>query len=297
MSGRLALTLRMIRFEHSVFALPFALAGAWLAAGGVPGGTELALIVLAAVAARSAAMAFNRLADRRFDAANPRTAARELPAGRLGARFVGLFTLVSALAFVGLAFRLAPICGWLSLPVLALLLGYSLLKRWTWATHLGLGAALACAPAGAWLAIAKDFVPGWSLPLTIGAGVVAWVAGFDLLYALQDEEHDRAARLHSFPARFGAPATLRVSALLFLAAWAAWAAVGWGARLGASYWAGCVVIAGLLLAEQILVRRGGARAVPAAFFTVNAWVGPVYFAGLWLGLPEQADAPLTWVPR
>jgi 4-hydroxybenzoate polyprenyltransferase len=296
-SGRLALTLRMIRFEHSVFALPFALAGAWLAAAGAPAAADLVMLVIAAVAARAAAMAFNRLVDRRLDAANPRTAARELPAGRLGPRFVGIFTLACAGVFVAASFRLATPCGWLAFPVLALLFGYSLLKRFTWACHLGLGLALACAPAGAWLAVAKDFQPGWSLPLAVGLGVVAWVAGFDLLYALQDEEHDRSARLHSFPARFGTRATLRAAAALFLLACAAWAAVGWGARLGAAYWAGCTAIAALLLAELALVRRSGVRGVPAAFFTVNAWVGPVYFAGLWLGLPEHAAAPLVWAPR
>ena len=287
----------MIRFEHSVFALPFALAGAWLAAAGVPPLVDLAMIVVAAVAARSAAMAFNRLVDRRFDSVNPRTAARELPSGKLSASFTGLFTLISAGVFVGAAFWLAPICGWLAFPVLALLLGYSLLKRFTWACHLGLGAALACAPTGAWLAIAKEFHAGWSLPLVIGAGVVAWVAGFDLLYALQDEDHDRGAGLHSFPARFGARVTLRASALLFVLAWSAWAVIGWGAGLGIGYWAGWLAVGGLMLTQQRMVRRGGVRSVPAAFFTVNAWVGPLFFAGLLLGLPEDAAAPLIWVLR
>jgi len=295
--SRIAVTLRMIRFEHSVFALPFALAGAWLAAAGVPPLADLAMIVVAAVAARSAAMAFNRLVDRRLDSVNPRTAARELPSGKLSASFTALFTVISAGVFVAAAFWLAPICGWFAFPVLALLLGYSMLKRFTWACHLGLGAALACAPAGAWLAIAKDFHAGWSLPLVIGAGVVAWVTGFDLLYALQDEDHDRGAGLHSFPARFGARVTLRISALLFVLAGSAWAVIGWGAGLGVGYWAGWLAVGGLMVAQQRMVRRGGVQSVPAAFFTVNAWVGPVFFTGLLLGLPKDAAAPLIWVLR
>lgn len=285
----------MIRVEHSVFALPFALSGAWLAAAGVPPAADLGLVILAAVAARSAAMAFNRLVDLRIDAANPRTAQRELPSGRLTTGYAAAFTAVSAAIFVASAFALAPICGWLALPLLLLLLGYSLLKRFTLLCHLGLGLALACAPAGAWLAVAKDFHAGWSLPLWIGAGVVAWVSGFDLLYALQDEAHDRAVGLHSWPARFGAKRTLTASACAFLLALGAWGIAGYGAGLGPAYWGGWIVVAALLAAEQILVRRRGLQGVPAAFFTVNAWIGPVYFLGLWLGLPSAAAAPLAWI--
>jgi 4-hydroxybenzoate polyprenyltransferase len=287
-------TLRMIRFEHSVFALPFALSGAWLAAHGMPPLMDLLLIVLAAVAARSAAMAFNRLADRRLDAQNPRTASRELPSGRLSVAYAAVFTAASALIFVAASFLLAPICGWLSLPVLALLAGYSYLKRWTWFSHAGLGLALACAPAGAWLAVSKEFAPGWILPLTLGLGVLAWVAGFDLLYALQDEDHDRRAGLHSVPARFGARAARCASAALFLLALAAWAAAAWTLGLRWPFWLGWCAIALLLLAEHELVRRSGVAGVPAAFFTVNAWVGPVFFLGLILALPELPADELAW---
>ena len=185
--SKLARTLRMIRFEHSVFALPFALTGAWIAARGLPPLIDLAWIVIAAVAARSAAMAFNRIADRKIDAANPRTADRELVTGAIDLRFAWLFTEINAAFFVGASFALAPICGWLSFPVLAVLFGYSLLKRFALLCHFGLGLALACAPSGAWLAIAKDFLPGWGVPLWIGGGVVAWVAGSCL-----SEEGDEA---------------------------------------------------------------------------------------------------------
>lgn len=278
--SRLTRTLRMIRFEHSVFALPFALAGAWIAAGGLPPRTDLGWIVVAAVAARSAAMAFNRLVDRRYDAQNPRTADRELVTGALGSRYALGFTLVCAAVFVGASFALAPICGWLSLPVLVVLLGYSLLKRFTLLCHFGLGLALACAPAGAWLAVAKDFVPGWHVPVWIGGGVVAWVAGFDLLYAIQDADFDRAAGLRSVPARLGARRARGLSAALFLVALGCWAVAGGEAGLGIGYWVGLAVCAALLVTEHLLLRGGREERIPLAFFRVNAWVGLAYFAGV-----------------
>lgn len=278
--SRLAAVLRMIQFEHSVFALPFALSGAWLAAGGVPPLRDLLLILVAAVAARSAAMAFNRIADRRFDAANPRTRARELPSGRISVAFAGGFTLVCAALFVAASFALAPVCGWLSLPVLAVLLGYSLLKRWVWISHLGLGLALACAPAGAWLAVSKEFRPGWAVPLLIGAGVVLWVAGFDLIYSLQDLEFDRSAGLHSLPARFGALAALWVSRGAHAGAVLCLLLAGRLAGLGWSYGLGVLAVAVLLCLEQWLVRGGRRQRIPLAFFRVNAWVGVAYFGGI-----------------
>lgn len=282
--SRLARVLRMIQFEHSVFALPFALAGAWLAARGLPPLADLGGIVVAAVAARSAAMAFNRLADRRFDASNPRTANRALVTGELGVAWTAGFVAACAALFVAASFWLAPVCGRLSLPVLALLLGYSLLKRFTWLCHLGLGAALACAPAGAWLAVAKDFVPGWSAPLWVGAGVVAWVAGFDLLYAIQDIEHDRRAGLRSLPARIGAPAARRVAAFAHVVALALFVAAGRDAALGAWFHAGLAGIATLLASEHWLLRGGRHERIPLAFFRVNAWVGPCFLLGLLLDL-------------
>jgi len=274
--------LRLVRFEHTVFALPFALAGAWLAARGLPPWRDLAGLVLAAVFARSAAMAANRLADRDYDARNPRTADRELPAGRISVRAALVFTVANAVGFVLVAWWLAPVCGLLAPLVLVPLLGYSWLKRWTWAAHFGLGLALALAPAGAWLAVAKEFRPGWDEPLWLGLGVLAWVAGFDLLYALQDEEVDRRLGLHSVPARFGASAALRLSALCFGAALAAWAGFAVRVGLGAGWWAAWMAAAAVLTAEQLWVRRVGVGAVPRAFFDLNAWVGPLLFVGLLL---------------
>ncbi|MCH2101280.1 MAG: putative 4-hydroxybenzoate polyprenyltransferase [Planctomycetes bacterium] len=270
----------MIRFEHSVFALPFALAGAWLAGRGLPPLSDLAWIVLAAVTARSAAMAFNRILDRGIDAENPRTAERELVTGVLDLRFAWIFTSVNAAVFLAASFMLAPICGWLAFPVLAVLFGYSLLKRFTLFCHFGLGLALACAPAGAWLAVAKDFQSGWDIPLWIGGGVMAWVAGFDLLYAIQDENFDRRAGLRSIPVRMGATRARALSALLFVLAIALWAVAGDLAELSWPYAAGLAGCAGLMLIEHLILRGDRLDRIPLAFFTVNSWVGVVYFAGL-----------------
>jgi 4-hydroxybenzoate polyprenyltransferase len=280
----LSTTLRMIKFEHTVFALPFALAGAWLAAGGLPPWFDLFLIVIAAVAARSAAMAYNRISDRRIDASNPRTATRELVTGALSLRYAVLFTLINSAVFVAAAFSLAPVCGWLSFPVLIVLLGYSKLKRFSWLCHMGLGVALGLAPAGAWLAIQKDFHPGWQTPLWIGLGVLAWVTGFDLLYAIQDIEHDRKEGLHSFPARFGSAVSRACSMALYAVAVLAWAGVGVQASLGSIYQGAVLLIAGILVFEHWLLRGGRLERVPVVFFRVNSWVGVVFFLGLWIDM-------------
>ncbi len=277
-------TLRMIKFEHSIFALPFAFAGAWVAAGGPPPWLDLGLIVLAAVSARSAAMAFNRLLDRKYDATNPRTAQRELVTGVLPLSYVLGFTLVCSVVFVLASSLLAPLCGWLSFPVLLILLGYSRLKKIGWFCHLGLGLALACAPMGAWLAVEKSWTAEWPIPVWIGVGVMFWVAGFDLLYAIQDMAHDRKEGLHSFPARFGMRPTLCASAACFALALAAWIYVGALLVAGLWYGLGCAVVGILLFFEHWLLRVGQAQRIPMVFFRVNSWVGVLYFAALWLDL-------------
>jgi len=286
----LGTTLRMIKFEHTVFALPFALAGAWLAADGLPPWLDLALIVIAAVAARSAAMAFNRISDLSIDASNPRTANRELVTGALSMRFAMLFTIINSVVFVAVSFVIAPICGWLAMPVLVILLGYSKLKRFSWLCHMGLGLALGLAPAGAWLAIHKGFVDGWDIPLWIGFGVLAWVTGFDLLYAIQDIAHDRQEGLFSFPARFGATASRLTSMVLYALALAAWGWVGQRAELGASYVIGLGLIAALLLFEHWLLRGERTERVPLVFFRVNAWVGILFFAALLIDMARTSGA-------
>lgn len=274
----------MIRFEHTIFAMPFALSGAWIAAGGLPALPDLLGILVAAVAARSAAMAFNNVADRDIDVSNPRTEKRPLVTGALSLRYTIGFTVVCSLVFVATSFWLSPLCGWLSLPVLAVLLGYSRLKRFSWFCHFGLGLALACAPAGAWLAVAKDFSGDWAVPLWIGGGVLFWVAGFDLLYATQDIAHDRMEGLYSFPARFGANATRFASMSCYLIAVGSWTWAGHLLSAGLAYGLGLLGLASLLLFEHWLLRGARLQRVPMVFFRVNAWVGVLYFLALWIDL-------------
>lgn len=265
---------RMVKFSHSVFALPFALASAALA--GADGGLTpavLGCIVLAMVGARSAAMGFNRLADRVIDARNPRTATRELPAGRLSVAEVWLFVAISAGALVFAAWRLNPLCLALSPVALAVIFGYSYTKRFTALSHIVLGLALAIAPVGAWIAVRGRFDPP---PVLLGLAVLVWVAGFDIIYACQDVDFDRRAGLHSIPARLGVGGALKVSRALHVAAVALLAALFTAAPLHPVYLAGVAAVALLLAYEHSLVREGDLSRVDAAFFTVNGWIGVLY---------------------
>lgn len=267
---------RAVKFSHSVFALPFALSGATLAAarGGVEP-RQLLWIVAAMVGARNAALGFNRLADHGIDARNPRTAGRELPRGRVSRPGVWTLTLACAGLFVFAAFRLNPLCGALSPVALAVVFGYSYTKRFTWASHFVLGLALGLAPLGAWLAIRGAFsAEAWWLT----GAVLLWVAGFDVIYACQDVEFDRREGLHSIPARFGAGRALTTARWLHAAALAALAGVEWSARLHPVYWVGWAAIAGLLLWQHRLVRADDLSRVGMAFFNLNAAISAIYFA-------------------
>ena len=272
MIGRVRDILGMIKFSHTLFALPFALLGAALAAH-APGGwttrpRDWLGIVLCMATARSAAMAFNRLADRRLDARNPRTADRHLPSGRLSAGSVARFTAASSLLFVASTLLFLP-NPWplrLSAPVLAWLLGYSYAKRFTSLAHFWLGAALAFAPMAAWIALRGDLA--WP-PAFLGLAVLCWVAGFDIIYACQDAAFDRSAGLHSIPARLGVRAALRLAAACHAAMVAALVALGFAYPLGPVYFAG-VGLATLLIAyEHALVRPDDLSRVNVAFFQVN----------------------------
>jgi 4-hydroxybenzoate polyprenyltransferase len=285
-AGALGRTLaygRMIRFSHSVFALPFALASASLAArqGGVRT-WQLAWIVVAMVAARSAAMGFNRVLDRTIDARNPRTAGRELPRGVLSAREVWLFVAASVVVFVAAAAMLNPLCLALSPVALVIVLGYSYAKRFTAASHLWLGLSLAAAPVGAWLAIRDRFA---AAPLVLAAAVLLWVAGFDAIYACQDVEFDRREGLHSLPARVGVQTTLTAARGAHAGALALLAAVYLLAPLSPLYLVGVAVVGALLAWEHTLVRADDLRGVMRAF-NLNGWVGLVYLvftvAAAWL---------------
>jgi 4-hydroxybenzoate polyprenyltransferase len=270
----LGTTLEMIKWEHSVFALPFALTGAVLAAGGWPRAMQLFWIIVCMVTARSAAMAFNRWADAELDAANPRTASRAIPAGLLSRGFVGAFTIAMALLFVFAASRLNRLTLLLSPVALAVLLGYSYTKRITRWSHLVLGLALGIAPAAAWIAI-RGGLDARILVLT--AAVMFWVAGFDVLYACQDMEHDRAAGLWSVPQAlgirkaFGMAHAMHGVMLLLL---------GWLLHLfhlGPIAWWGLVVVMALLFYEHSIVSPKDMRRLNAAFFTLNGIISVLFF--------------------
>ena len=269
----------LVKFSHSIFALPFALMSAWLAAGGFPQPSVLCWIVFCAVAARTAAMAFNRWLDRRIDARNPRTAGRELPAGvlRPGA-VLGLVGLSSA-AFVAGALALNPLAGRLALPVLLVLLGYSAMKRLHWMVHGVLGLSLALAPLGAWVAVRGDLQGDLLPPLLLAGAVWTWVFGFDLIYACQDADFDRGERLQSIPARFGVGFALQLSSLLHVSTAGLLFWLGSRSELGGVYHTALVMACLLLIWQHRIVSPRDLSRADMAFFTLNGWVG----VGLFLG--------------
>jgi 4-hydroxybenzoate polyprenyltransferase len=265
----------MIKFEHTIFALPFALSAAAIAARG-HGITVARLlgIVVAMAGARTAAMGFNRIADRHIDARNPRTAKRELPAGAVSLRAAWALTLASAAVFVAAAAALGPLCLALSPVALLFLFGYSFTKRFTFLCHLFLGLAIASGPAGAWIAVRGDF---GAAPGLLMLAVATWIAGFDVLYALADRDFDRGAGLHSIPARFGVTGALVISAALHAVALGALLALAPAAALGAPYLVGVAVVAALLVYEHAIVRPSDLSRLDAAFFTLNGYVSVVFF--------------------
>jgi 4-hydroxybenzoate polyprenyltransferase len=265
----------LVKVEHTVFALPFAYIGAFLAVDGVPRAHDLFWITVAMVGARSLAMALNRLIDAGIDARNPRTAGRELPRGVLRPWQVLLFSLASLAVFLVAVYQLAPIVRWLwPIPVAAFVI-YPYLKRWSWVSHFWLGAVDGLAPLGAWAAITNELPwEAWAL-----AGAVAfWVAGFDLFYALFDLDIDRAQGLHSLPARFGVGATFAGARLCHAATVASLVAAGLGLPVGPLYWFGVAAVAGLLLYEHSLVSPRDRRRLDMAFFTMNGVISVTFFA-------------------
>jgi 4-hydroxybenzoate polyprenyltransferase len=273
----------MVKLSHSLFALPFVAAAVALVAPGArleP--VRLLLVAVAVVAARTAAMAMNRLADRRFDARNPRTARRELVTGEVSLASAWALLGASAAAFLAAAWGISPLCGALALPVLAILLGYSYAKRFTWACHLWLGVAQALAPIGVAIALTGG-APRASVVLGLGVG--AWIAGFDVFYSLQDREFDRGEGLSSIPARFGVEGALAWARALHVLAVACVAASGALAGRGAGWLAGTAILAAVIAAEHLYVApRGGLRPerINVAFFNYNAFAS-VAFAACALG--------------
>ena len=265
----------LVRIEHTVFALPFAYVGAFLAADGWPGMEPVLWVGVAMVGARTLAMALNRLVDAELDARNPRTASRELPSGALTPVQVLGLSIAALAVFLVAVFQLDPIVRWLwPIPVVMFLV-YPYLKRFTWLCHLWLGACLGLAPIGAWLAIAGDAPwESWAL----GGAVLFWVAGFDLFYSLYDLEHDRRAGLHSWAARFGERSTFHGARAFHVLTVLLLALAGVGLEVGLFYWLGVAAVASLLAYEHSLVRPGDLRKLDAAFFTVNGVISVVFFA-------------------
>jgi 4-hydroxybenzoate polyprenyltransferase len=275
LAARAAAYGRMIKFSHTVFALPFALTSAALAMGPHVRWSAVGWIVLAMVGARSAAMGFNRLADEQIDAKNPRTSGRELPRGAMTRREVWAFVAASAALLVAAAAMLNPVCLALSPVALLVIGGYSYTKRFTAASHLVLGLALALAPVGAWLAVQGRLA---GVPLVLGLAVLLWVAGFDTIYACQDAAFDRSAGLHSLPARLGPRRALQWARLFHGVVVGLLALLFTLAPLHPLYLLGVAGVAALLAYEHSLVRHDDLSRVDAAFFTVNGWISVGYFA-------------------
>jgi len=273
-SNKFKTFLEMIKFEHTIFALPFAYLGAFLASGGFPSGYDLFWVTLAMVGARTAAMSLNRLIDRHIDALNPRTAGRALPKGTLSIAEVWLYTIISFVLLFIAAAQLNPLCVKLMPIAVFVLVIYSYTKRWTWACHLVLGAALGLAPLGSWVAVTGSIdLPG----VMLGLAVAFWVAGFDIIYACQDFEFDKAAGIHSIPAQFGIKKSLIISALFHLISPILLAAIGFYLGLGIFYLIGVLIATGLLIHEHRLVKPNDLSKIGVAFMNMNGYLSMVMF--------------------
>jgi len=256
----------MIKFQHSLFVLPFAYIGLWLAEGGWPRFPVFFWVTVAMVSFRTVAMGLNRLIDRSIDGKNPRTESRALPVGQLKPSFVWFITVIALIVFEYSTYRLNPLCFKLSAFPVFLAWFYPWTKRFTWLSHFVLGIILGIAPYGAWLASRGEF--SW-IPGLLTMGVTAWVAGFDIIYALQDLDFDRRHGFYSFPARFGRETSLGITHILHAVALGAWWAAGWAAGLGAIYVFGIAFVAIFLVRENYLARRFGLAKLEEAFFTMN----------------------------
>jgi 4-hydroxybenzoate polyprenyltransferase len=272
MLHKVLLILKMIKIEHTVFALPFAFMGAFLAARGWPSSRQVFWILVAMVSIRSAAMAFNRLVDAKIDAANHRTRNREIPRGVLKKSEVWVFVAASAVVFVLAAYELNRLCFILSPVALAVTFFYSFTKRFTWVSHLILGGAIGLAPIGGWVAVAGSF---HLIAFFLGAAVLFWIAGFDIVYACQDYEFDRSYMLKSIPQRWGISKALRVSELCHLITFALLVTVGIMAGLGPAYYAGLVLILAFLAVQHFIVSPEDLSRVNVSFFAMNGLISLV----------------------
>ncbi|MCL0037865.1 putative 4-hydroxybenzoate polyprenyltransferase [Thermodesulfovibrionales bacterium] len=268
------LYLGMIKFSHTVFALPFAFTGAILAVSGVPPIKQIFWITIALVGARAGAMGLNRIIDRSIDAKNPRTKEREIPAGKIKVRDAAIFTFISFAVFVFAAYNLSPLCLKLSPLAILIITIYSYTKRFTWMSHFVLGIAISAAPLGAWIAV-KGSLNLEIIPLSIA--VIFWLAGFDILYALQDVEFDKKYGLYSIPQRFGIKKALVLSKIFHLVTWLLLCSTGLIFNLGIVYWAGMLLVAGLLIHEHSLVKPNDLSRLNAAFFDMNGYISIAVF--------------------
>ncbi len=273
-AGKIVLYLRMIKFPHSIFALPFAFTGAVIAAEGIPSLREIVWITVAMVGARSGAMGLNRVIDRKIDRENPRTKNRELPKGEIRLSEAILFTGVSIAIFIFAAYMLNPLCLKLSPIALAVLFIYSYTKRFTWTTHFVLGLALSAAPLGAWIAVRGTFD---TEIIPMGIAVIFWLAGFDTLYALQDIEFDKSHGLYSIPKRFGIKNALLLARLFHLITFIMLITTGVLFKVGIFYWLGMMIVAGLFIYEHSLVKESDLNKLDIAFFNMNGYISITVF--------------------
>jgi 4-hydroxybenzoate polyprenyltransferase len=271
---KIVLYLRMIKFPHSIFALPFAFTGAVIAAGGAPSLKKIIWITVAMVGARSGAMGLNRIIDRKVDQENPRTKNRELPRGIINLSEAVLFTAVSLAIFILAAYMLNPLCLKLSPVALAVLFIYSYTKRFTWITHFVLGLTLSAAPVGAWIAVRGTF-DAEIIPMAIA--VIFWLAGFDTLYALQDIEFDKSHGLYSIPQRFGIKNALLLARLFHLITFIMLITTGVIFKMGIFYWLGMMIVAGLFIYEHSLIKESDLSRLDMAFFNMNGYISITVF--------------------
>lgn len=281
MRHQIKILLDNIKFEHTIFALPFAYLGMVLAARGLPTLSQFIWITVAMASARTLAMSLNRLIDRELDARNPRTMSRPLPRGAVSPRAVMVISLVAFILFEIAAWQLNPLCLALSIPALVFLVGYHYAKRFTWLTHWILGFTDGIAAAGGWVAVRASLDP---LALLLWLVVIFWMAGFDLIYACQDVDVDRREGLYSVPSRFGIPLALKLARVNHAITIIALAVVGVIAQLGWIYWVGWVAVTALLAYENAIVKPDDLSRLNLAFFNVNGYISVLVFASAWLGM-------------
>lgn len=272
--NRVVLYLKMIKFSHSVFALPFAFTGAIMAASGIPSPAQVFWIVVAMVGARSGAMGLNRIIDRHIDKENPRTKNREIPSGKISVFDASVFTAASLLLLVAAAYKLNPLCFKLAPVAIIVLFLYSYTKRFTWMSHFILGIAISAAPLGSWIAIRGSLDPAIFF---LSLAVVFWLAGFDVLYAMQDLEFDRRHGLYSVPQRFGIKKALLLSRVFHAIAVGLLISTGVILRLGLFYWAGMTVVLTLFIYEHSLVKSDDLSKLNTAFFNMNGYISVTVF--------------------